>query len=66
MRTDQDRDGLHAAELDELRRKVMQMEIEEAALKKEDDTLSKEASGSTSEGACGVKVRVQQSQGAVG
>ena len=30
------------AELDELRRKVMQMEIEEAALKKEDDTLSKE------------------------
>ncbi len=30
------------AELDELRRKVMQMEIEEAALKKETDNLSKE------------------------
>ncbi len=29
-------------ELDELRRKVMQMEIEEAALKKEDDRLSQE------------------------
>ena len=29
-------------ELDELRRKVMQMEIEEAALKKETDNLSKE------------------------
>ena len=54
------------AELDELRRKVMQMEIEEAALKKEDDTPEQGASGSTSEGACGVKVRVQQPQGAVG
>ena len=30
------------AELDEERRRIMQMEIEEAALKKEDDTLSKE------------------------
>ena len=30
------------AELDELRRRVMQMEIEEAALKKEDDNLSRE------------------------
>ena len=30
------------AELDELRRRVMQMEIEETALKKEDDNLSKE------------------------
>lgn len=30
------------AELDEVQRKVMQMEIEEAALKKEDDRLSKE------------------------
>ncbi|MGI6502309.1 MAG: ATP-dependent chaperone ClpB [Anaerostipes sp.] len=30
------------AELDEIRRKVMQLEIEEAALKKEDDNLSKE------------------------
>lgn len=30
------------AELDEVQRKIMQMEIEEAALKKEDDRLSKE------------------------
>ena len=30
------------AELDEIQRKIMQMEIEEAALKKEDDRLSKE------------------------
>ena len=30
------------AEMDELNRKIMQMEIEEAALKKEDDRLSKE------------------------
>ncbi len=30
------------AELDELNRKIMQMQIEEAALKKEDDSLSKE------------------------
>ncbi len=30
------------AELDEQRRKIMQLEIEEAALKKEDDSLSKE------------------------
>ena len=30
------------SELDEIRRKIMQLEIEEAALKKEDDTLSKE------------------------
>ena len=30
------------AELDELSRKIMQMEIEEAALKKETDRLSKE------------------------
>ena len=30
------------AELDEVQRKIMQMEIEEAALKKEDDKLSKE------------------------
>jgi len=29
-------------ELDEVQRKIMQMEIEEAALKKEDDRLSKE------------------------
>ena len=29
-------------ELDELRRRVMQMEIEESALKKEEDRLSKE------------------------
>ena len=29
-------------ELDELNRKIMQLEIEEAALKKEDDRLSKE------------------------
>ena len=29
-------------ELDELQRKIMQMEIEEAALKKEDDRLSRE------------------------
>ena len=29
-------------ELDELQRKIMQLEIEEAALKKEDDRLSKE------------------------
>ena len=30
------------SELDEIRRKIMQLEIEEAALKKEDDNLSKE------------------------
>lgn len=30
------------AELDEKRRKIMQLEIEEAALKKETDNLSKE------------------------
>ena len=30
------------AELDEMRRKIMQLEIEEAALKKETDHLSKE------------------------
>lgn len=35
-------------ELDELRRKVMQMEIEEAALKKENDNLSKERLEETS------------------
>ena len=35
------------AELDELRRKVMQLEIEEAALKKEDDRLSERLSGTT-------------------
>ena len=40
-------------ELDELRRKVMQMEIEEAALKKEDRHSEQGASGSTSEGAGG-------------
>ena len=33
------------AELDELQRKIMQLEIEEAALKKETDNLSKRASG---------------------
>lgn len=33
------------AELDEVQRKIMQMEIEEAALKKEDDRLSKERLG---------------------
>ena len=54
------------AELDELRRKIMQMEIEEAALKKEDDTLSKERLEALAEGACGATVRVQQPQGAVG
>ena len=32
-------------ELDELRRKIMQLEIEEAALKKEDDRLSQGTSG---------------------
>ena len=30
------------AELDEMQRKIMQLEIEEAALKKETDNLSKE------------------------
>ena len=39
-------------ELDEQRRKIMQMEIEESALKKETDNLSKEASCRPSEGAC--------------
>jgi ATP-dependent Clp protease ATP-binding subunit ClpB len=39
---DQDRDESLPAELDEVRRKIMLMEIEEAALKKEDDRLSKE------------------------
>ena len=34
-------------ELDELNRKIMQMEIEETALKKEDDRLSKGTSGET-------------------
>ena len=54
-------------ELDELRRKVMQMEIEEAALKKEDDTPEQGASGSTSEGACGVaRSEFNNQQGAVG
>ena len=38
-------------ELDELSRKIMQMEIEEAALKKETDHLSAGPSGGTSEGA---------------
>ena len=37
-------------ELDELRRKVMQMEIEEAALKKEDDSLSQGTSCQPAEG----------------
>ncbi len=37
------------AELDELSRKIMQMEIEEAALKKEDDRLSKRTSGRITE-----------------
>ena len=54
------------AELDELRRKVMQMEIEEAALKKEDDTLSKERLEALQKELAELKVRVQQSQGAVG
>ena len=40
------------AELDELQRKVMQLEIEEAALKKETDNLSR-TSGKPSERACG-------------
>ena len=37
------------AELDELRRKILQMEIEEAALKKETDNLSQRASGDIAE-----------------
>ena len=39
-------------ELDELNRKIMQLEIEEAALKKEDDRSEQGASGRTSERAC--------------
>ena len=38
-------------ELDEQRRKIMQMEIEEPALKKETDNLSKERLAGSSEGA---------------
>ncbi len=37
-------------ELDELQRKIMQMEIEEAALKKEDDRLSQERLEDSAEG----------------
>ncbi len=55
------------AELDELRRKVMQMEIEEAALKKEDDTLSKERLEALQKELAELKSEhLQQSQGAVG
>ena len=42
MRSDQDRTGFMPAELDEQRRKILQMQIEEAALKKETDNLSRE------------------------
>ena len=38
------------AEMDELNRKIMQMEIEETALKKEDDRLSKRTSGTFTAG----------------
>ena len=41
------------AELDEMRRKIMQLEIEEAALKKETDQLEPGASGRSAEGAGG-------------
>ena len=40
------------AELDELRRKIMQLEIEEAALKKENDRLSQGPSRSFTAGTC--------------
>jgi ATP-dependent Clp protease ATP-binding subunit ClpB len=40
---DPHRDRFHAPELDEVHRRVMQLEIEEAALKKEKDRASKEA-----------------------
>lgn len=40
------------AELDEVQRKIMQMEIEEAALKKETDHISKERLATASERTC--------------
>ena len=40
------------AELDEVRRRIMQLEIEEAALKKEEDEASHRASGNPGERTC--------------
>ena len=54
------------AELDEMHRQIMQMEIEEAALKKEEDKLSKERLACCQQGAGRAARPVQQHEGAVG
>ena len=54
------------AELDEVQRKIMQMEIEEAALKKEDDRLSKERLEELTERTCRDARRLQSKKGKMG
>ena len=54
------------AELDELQRKIMQLEIEEAALKKEEDRLSKERLEHIQEELDPAKRRIRDPQGTVG
>ena len=53
-------------ELDEKARRIMQLEIEEAALKKETDRLSQDRRGRSSEGAGGAERRICRTEGPVG